>query len=331
MKRVIALMAMVALGLGFYLSPPAMQWNELRVDRNRDLNVEHIQDTRSNGEHNKMLADAIEYNRKLWDKEDRDSYPEEDAVKDLNYLSKLRDDDRFSEKLLNTGTLTAADAMGRVHIPKINVSMPIYHGATEDALSRGAGHVYGTSLPVGGPNTHTVITAHSRQGANGRFNGIRELEIGDEFYVTAAGQTMRYVVDEINVVLPEEVEYLQIIEGEDHATLLTCTPLGINSHRLLVRGVRAEKPAEASAPSVAPLPFPMFSAWWVGGITLAGVGGTLMNKRMARKLQVALPDGPASDGLAPDGPAPELAVTDAEPIAQPRGRHLRVEGQRNDA
>ncbi|MCI8331613.1 MAG: class C sortase [Clostridiales bacterium] len=130
------------------------------------------------------------------------------------------------------------DAMGTVEIPKIAVSLPIYHGTDAETLEKGIGHLRQTALPIGGAGTHAVLTGHTGLPNAKMFDGLTKLEIGDKFYIHVLGQTLAYAVDEINVVLPEETERLDAIAGEDHVTLITCTPYGVNTHRLLVRGVR---------------------------------------------------------------------------------------------
>ena len=128
--------------------------------------------------------------------------------------------------------------IGIVKIPKIGVKLPIYHGTKEDTLARGAGHLYGTDLPVGGKNRHTVITAHTGLANATMFDSLTELKKGDYFYLDVQGETLRYKVFRINVVDPHDISLLQREKGRDLATLLTCTPYGVNSHRLLVTGYR---------------------------------------------------------------------------------------------
>ena len=134
--------------------------------------------------------------------------------------------------------LSLFDAMGSVEIPIISVNLPIYHGSDSETLEKGAGHLRQTALPIGGEKTHAVLTAHTGLPNAKMFDGLTSLVIGDKFYLHILGRTLAYQVDAINVVKPDEVELLNPIEGEDHVTLLTCTPYGVNSHRLLVRGVR---------------------------------------------------------------------------------------------
>lgn len=128
--------------------------------------------------------------------------------------------------------------IGIVKIPKIGVKLPIYHGTLQETLARGAGHLYGTDLPVGGKNRHTVITAHTGLANATMFDSLTDLKKGDYFYLDVQGETLRYKVFRINVVDPHDISLLQREKGRDLATLLTCTPYGVNSHRLLVTGYR---------------------------------------------------------------------------------------------
>ncbi|MCH5201969.1 MAG: class C sortase [Oscillospiraceae bacterium] len=128
--------------------------------------------------------------------------------------------------------------IGYVNIPKINVYLPIFHGTSYDVLSKGAGHLANTSLPVGGKNTHSVISAHTAFPTNTFFDYLTDLEKDDVFYIHILNQTLKYQVDQIKVVLPTDTSDLYITDGEDYVTLLTCTPYSINTHRLLVRGTR---------------------------------------------------------------------------------------------
>lgn len=128
--------------------------------------------------------------------------------------------------------------IGYIDVPKINVYLPIYHGTSESILSRGAGHLMNTSLPIGGESTHSVISAHTAFPGETFFDYLTDMKEGDEFFVHILDRVLKYEVDSIKVVLPEETDDLRIINGEDYVTLLTCTPYSINTHRLLVRGKR---------------------------------------------------------------------------------------------
>lgn len=134
--------------------------------------------------------------------------------------------------------------MGYLSIPDINIKMLIYHGTDDDTLAVGVGHLEGTSLPVGGVSTHCVLTAHSGMKTMKAFDDLRKLKNENLFCVTVLGREYWYKVDSIDTVLPHETDSLQIMEGEDRMTLVTCTPYGINDHRLLVHGIRCEAPKE---------------------------------------------------------------------------------------
>ena len=150
--------------------------------------------------------------------------------------------------------LTVGGVMAYVDIPKINVYLPVQHGTDADTLERAVGHVVGTSLPVGGSSTHAVLSAHSGMASSKLFSDIDQLAVGDVFYIHVLGEVLAYKVDAIHTVLPTDTSRLQIEDGKDYVTLVTCTPFGGNTHRLLVRGHRvlytpeqettaAEKPA----------------------------------------------------------------------------------------
>ena len=128
--------------------------------------------------------------------------------------------------------------MGYVEIPKIQVNLPIYHGTDAEVLDRGVGHLLGSSLPVGGENTHTILSGHSGMASQKMFTDLEQLAQGDVFYLNVLNETLAYHVTEINTVLPYETDLLGIVPGEDLCTLITCTPYGVNTHRLLVHGSR---------------------------------------------------------------------------------------------
>ena len=133
--------------------------------------------------------------------------------------------------------------MGYVSVPKLGVELPLYHGISAEVLNVACGHLEGTSLPVGGKNTHCVLSAHRGLPHAKLFTELDKMEIGDTFTIIVLDRTITYQVDQIKVVRPEEIDDVQIVPGEDLCTLLTCTPYGVNSHRLLVRGTRIENAA----------------------------------------------------------------------------------------
>ena len=134
--------------------------------------------------------------------------------------------------------LAGNDIMGYVEIPKISVNLPIYHGTENDSLERGIGHLLGSSLPIGGESTHTILSGHSGMASQKMFTDLEQLTVGDVFYLHVLNETLAYQVVEINTVLPYDTSLLGIVPGEDLCTLVTCTPYGVNTHRLLVRGSR---------------------------------------------------------------------------------------------
>ena len=138
----------------------------------------------------------------------------------------------------STLDVTGTGIMGYITIEKIGVELPIYHGTSDGVLQVAAGHLEGTSLPVGGGSTHAVISAHRGLPSAKLFTNLDQLEVGDTFTITVLDRVLTYEVDRISIVLPTETDLLQPVEGQDYVTLMTCTPYGINTHRLLVRGHR---------------------------------------------------------------------------------------------
>ena len=156
------------------------------------------------------------------------------------------DTDAYSQEALmaaskdyeNQLNIAGNGMMGYLEIPKIDVNLPIYHGTGSDSLDRGVGHLLGSSLPVGGESTHTILTGHSGMASQKMFTDLEQLTVGDVFYLRILNETLAYQVGEINTVLPYDTSLLGISSGEDLCTLVTCTPYGVNTHRLLVCGSR---------------------------------------------------------------------------------------------
>ena len=166
--------------------------------------------------------------------------------------------------------LTVGGVMAYVDIPKIGAYLPVQHGTEADTLEKSVGHVVGTSLPVGGSSTHAVLSAHSGMASSKLFSDIDQLAAGDMFYIHVLGEVLAYEVDAINTVLPTDTRLLQIKEGKDYVTLVTCTPFGVNTHRLLVRGHRVpytpeQEPTAAAEKTVA-------SSWTQHYLTGLGIG-----------------------------------------------------------
>ena len=149
----------------------------------------------------------------------------------------LTDASRDYESQLN---IAGDGTMGYVEIPKICVNLPIYHGTGNDSLERGVGHLLGSSLPVGGASTHAILTGHSGMATQKMFTDLEQLSVGDVFYLHILDEILAYQVDRIKTVLPHDTSLLGITSGRDYCTLVTCTPYGVNTHRLLVRGTRID-------------------------------------------------------------------------------------------
>ncbi|MGN1085766.1 MAG: class C sortase [Porcipelethomonas sp.] len=153
-----------------------------------------------------------------------------------NPLENYNELDGYNDTLEVTGT----GIMGYITIPGIDVELPIYHGTSDKVLNNAAGHLQGSSLPIGGDSTHAVISAHRGLPSAKLFSDLDELEKGDRFTITVLNEVLTYEVDKIQIIEPDELDKLVIVDGEDYVTLITCTPYGINTHRLLVRGTRVE-------------------------------------------------------------------------------------------
>ena len=175
----------------------------------------------------KMLEDAVYYNSKLNNSSIKDVFSTDDVSHDSVY-----------ETLLN---ITDDGLMGYIDIPKINVKLPIYHGTVNDVLNKGVGHLKGSSLPVGGVGTHSILAAHRGLPSSKLFSDLDKVNIGDKFYISILDKKLVYQVDNVVIVKPSEFDLLEIDKNKDYITLVTCTPYGVNSHRLLVRGIRIEE------------------------------------------------------------------------------------------
>jgi sortase A len=185
-----------------------------------------ITSSMSSEEHDKMIEAAKEYNRKLLTEENPILEPEK--IPGYN----------------NTLDITGTGIMGYLTIEKIKVELPVYHSVNDNVLQVAAGHLPGTSLPVGGEGTHSVMSGHRGLPSARLFTDLDKLEPGDIFYITVMSDVFTYQVDQVKIVKPYEIDDLSIEPGKDYCTLFTCTPYGINSHRLLVRGERVETKEE---------------------------------------------------------------------------------------
>ena len=167
--------------------------------------------------------------------------------------------------------LNLNDVMATIKIPSIDVNLPIYHGTENATLDKGIGHLFGTALPVGGESTHTVLTGHTGLGNATMFDQLTSVKMGDYFYIETAGRHLKYQVTDIRVVLPHETESLNKVEGKDLATLITCTPYGVNTHRLLVTGERVPMDDEAAAAEAAQVKGSVMKPWMIAVLASVAV------------------------------------------------------------
>ena len=210
-------------GLGFLLYPTVSNlWNRAHQSRaiaTYTKQVEKLDDSQNK----EMLKAARKYNKSLLKKSDHWKLSKKDKKK--------------YESLLD---VSGIGIMGYIEVPKIDCSLPIYHGTDEGALQIAIGHLEGSSLPVGGKSTHCVLSGHRGLPSARLFTDLDQMEEGDVFVLNVLGRKLAYEVDQIKVVLPDEMSDLEIVQGKDLCTLVTCTPYGINTHRLLVRGHRTK-------------------------------------------------------------------------------------------
>lgn len=210
-------------GLGFLLYPTVSNlWNRAHQSRaiaTYTKQVEKLDDSQNK----EMLKAARKYNKSLLKKSDHWKLSKKDKKK--------------YESLLD---VSGTGIMGYIEVPKIDCSLPIYHGTDEGALQIAIGHLEGSSLPVGGKSIHCVLSGHRGLPSARLFTDLDQMEEGDVFVLNVLGRKLAYEVDQIKVVLPDEMSELEIVQGKDLCTLVTCTPYGINTHRLLVRGHRTK-------------------------------------------------------------------------------------------
>ncbi|MGN0393823.1 MAG: class C sortase [Coprococcus sp.] len=203
-------------------------WNEYHSSHMMSSYNQTIEEM-TKEDYSNIYNDAVAYNRSLIGNSSRFILDDDETV--------------YYNNLLN---INGDGIIGYLTVEKIGaVNVPIYHGISSEVLQVGAGHYPGSSLPIGGESTHSVISGHTGMSGMKMFTELDKMEIGDTFQITIMGEVLTYQVDRIKTVLPDNLDYLAIEEGRDYCTLVTCTPIGINSHRLLVRGVRIPTPEKA--------------------------------------------------------------------------------------
>jgi sortase A len=224
------------------------------------------------------LSAAREYNRELFG---RGSFVYGEAVDPITGEVFSARDGEY-QGLLN---MDAAGMMARVRAPEVSIDLPVWHTTSDQMLAQGAGHLYGTSLPVGGADTHSVLSAHSGHLDAPMFLRLGELTVGDFVYIQTMGETLGYMVDRVEVIQPDNFTRFSITPGEDRLTLMTCTPIGINTERLLVSGLRHEIPQVMPWPDDAPGDGHL--VWYLVGIAgvliLLGLGLLLWLRRRRRR------------------------------------------------
>ncbi len=257
------------MGLALLLYPSAAGWFSA-LHHDAELSG-YVDDTQSTDPEvvDQLIQDAHAFNSAIAPGQIRDPVSDPTAP---DALSEAETAYRAQLRLDETGV------MGQLTYPEVDVNLPIYHGTADEVLSKGVGHLYGSSLPVGGPDTHSLLTSHSGLVNAPLFTSVLDAKVGDVFSVTVLDQTAYYQVRDLLTVLPSEVESLVIEPGEDLVTLITCTPVGVNTHRLLVTAVGVEAPPETFRQDEAvdgdrvSTPFPTWIVLFVGGtvvLTLA--------------------------------------------------------------
>ena len=278
--NIIVIAVLFLAGLSVLLYPfVANQWNSYRQSRLMSSYEEGVAEKEAAGEidYEAEWAAAKAYNDNLMPMILPDSFAVAEASdRDEAYMACLNINDD--------------EVMGIVEIPKIDVELPIYHTTDEEVLEIGAGHLEGSSLPVGGESTHAVISAHRGLPSATLFTDLDKLEAGDHFLLHILDDTLAYEVDQIHVVEPDETELLSVVEGEDLVTLLTCTPYGVNTQRLLVRGHRVPYVPEEVAEEASDSLFgnslhTNYIFWVVVGLALTGafIGVLVLRDRYLQK------------------------------------------------
>lgn len=241
---IICFILVILLGAGAAAYPLIASINNERTQSLVQTEYEEKLQQLDTSEIDAALAAAREYNKTI-------------STVQIEDVDKIKADLPPYEDLLN---LANNGIMGYIEIPTINIDLPIYHGTTGAAMEKGAGHMEGTSLPVGGVGTHAVISAHSGMASAKLFTDLDKLKLGDVFFVTVCNEKLAYEVDNIAVVEPTDIDLIRIDTQQDYVTLLTCTPYGVNTHRLLVRGHRV-KMAEEDIAEVEEKAEPAASTW----------------------------------------------------------------------
>lgn len=234
MQRVLIVVAAV-LGVGVLLYPTAAAWFSDRVHATEISGYAETVENLAPSDKRALLDQARQFNKELPSGPLRDPY----SLNDKGEQTIIGSGSEAYKKMLDVGP---GGMMARISIPSIHADLPIFHGTDETTLSKGIGHLFGSALPVGGTDTHSVLTGHSGFVNATLFDHLDQVAQDDIFSISTLDETLYYKVDQILTVLPDQTDALRKVEGKDYITLITCTPKGVNSHRLLVRGARTDPP-----------------------------------------------------------------------------------------
>jgi len=304
-KRIVTLVTGVSVAAGVAFYPAAAQYfNNLSLRKEISSYVRTVGGEYRQGPRNdELLAAAAAYNQRLG--------------ANLMRLTNEIQDTEYQSMLRVPGT-ARSDIMGYLEIPSISLRIPIFHGTTDDVLARGAGHLYGTSLPVGGPGTHSALSAHNGMPHAELFTGLPRVQVGDYFSIYVAGELLWYQVVRTDEVMPTDLNAINPEEGRDLVTLITCVPIGINDRRLLVTGERSGPPPAEVLAGFAPS-WGFMMPWWA--VWLVGVSGStyLVGRFVVFRKDYAKALAAVSDGIADPSvePTPSVGANETTDVATP--------------
>lgn len=286
----ILIVVVAILGVGVMLYPTAAAWFSDRVHATEISGYVDTVESLSPSAQKALLDEARQFNKDLPSGPLRDPY----ALNGKGEQTVVGAGSEAYKRILDVGP---GGMMGRLSIPSIRSDLPIFHGTDEETLSKGAGHLFGSGLPVGGTGTHSVITAHSGFVSATLFDDLDQVRQGDVFSVTVLGESFYYKVDQIKTVLPEDTRDLRKVQDKDYITLVTCTPTGVNSHRLLVRGERIDPPAADSAQTLPSQALEPGFPWWALALVGTAVLMVVITRSRKTRPEPTMP-APEVDDLA---------------------------------
>lgn len=272
-RRILAI-ATATIGAALVLYPTAASWSSDRIHATEVSGYTSAVDAMPENRKSEIMEAARLYNEDLPKGPLRDPY----ALGPDGKSTEVGAGPDAYDKALNANGL---GMMGRLQIPAIDVDLPVYHGTSASTLAKGIGHLYGSALPIGGEGTHAVLTGHSGLASATLLTNLEQLQEGDEFTVTVLDEVLTYKVDQILTVTPDDTEDLRPVDGRDFVTLITCTPTGVNTHRLLVRGERVPTDEQRDTHQMDAQSADPGFPWWA--VTFAGVhAGSIVLTRPRR-------------------------------------------------